>query len=141
MNSTHRLEHDSVKGDVSGNTKIEISDNFFFYPLVIKDWSVSAPNSRLVGGMKYQDGKLTVPITGLYNIYLQAYFRRNGRIYVKVNGKSVTMTQTPGTNGEVTKHAAGVFNLKAGDIITVSAAVDCKLFMGSIHTYFGAYLI
>ena len=30
MNNTHRLEHDSVKGDVSGNTKIEISDNFFF---------------------------------------------------------------------------------------------------------------
>ena len=28
----------------------------FFYPLVIKDWSVSAPNSRLEGGMKYQDG-------------------------------------------------------------------------------------
>ena len=108
---------------------------------MIKDWSVSAPNSRLVGGMKYQDGKLTVPITGLYNIYLQAYFRSNGRIYVKVNGKSVTMTQTPGTNGEVTKHAAGVFNLRAGDIITVSAAVDCKPFMGSIHTYFGAYLI
>ena len=114
----------------------------FFYPLVIKDWSVSAPNSHLVGGMKYHDGKLIVPITGRYNIYLHTYFHSTyGRIYVDVNGKSVTMTQTPGTNGEVTKHAAGVFNLKAGDIITVSAAVDCKPFMGSIHTYFGAYLI
>ena len=112
-----------------------------FYALVIKDWSVSAPYSHLVGGMKYNDGKLIVPITGRYNIYLQAYFRSNGRIYVKVNGKSVTMTRTPGTNGEVTKHAAGVFNLKAGDIITVSAAADCKLYMSSIHTYFGAYLI
>ena len=29
INSTHRLEHDSTKGDVNGNTKIEISDNFF----------------------------------------------------------------------------------------------------------------
>ena len=114
----------------------------FFDPLVIKDWSVSAPNSHLVGGMKYHDGKLIVPITGRYNIFLHTYFHSTyGRIYVDVNGKSVTMTQTPGTNGEVTKHATGVFNLKAGDIITVSAAVDCKPFMGSIHTYFGAYLI
>lgn len=113
----------------------------FFYPLVIKDWSVSAPNSHLVGGMKYNDGKVIVPITGRYNIYLHAYFRSNGRIYVNVNGKSVTMTQTPGTTTQATLHAAGVFNLKAGDIITVSAAVDCKLYMASIHTYFGAYLI
>ena len=113
----------------------------FFDPLVIKDWSVSAPNSHLVGGMKYHDGKLIVPITGRYNIYLHAYFRSNGRIYVNVNGKSVTMTQTPGTNGEATLHAAGVFNLKAGDIITVTSAVHCKLYMAPIHTYFGAYLI
>ena len=44
---------------------------FFF--LVIKDWSVSAPFSHLAGGMKYQDGKLTVPTTGRYYIYLQIY--------------------------------------------------------------------
>ena len=91
--------------------------------------------------MKYHDGKLIVPITGRYNIYLHTYFRSNGRIYVDVNGKSVTMTQTPGTNGEATLHAAGVFNLKAGDIITVTSAVHCKLYMAPIHTYFGAYLI
>ena len=127
-----------MKGNVSGNSKIEIT---FVYPLVIKDWSVSDSYSHLVGGMKYHDGKLIVPITGRYNIYLHTYFRSNGRIYVNVNGKSVTMTQTPGTNGEATLHAAGVFNLKAGDIITVMAAVNCKLYMASIHTYFGAYLI
>ena len=110
----------------------------FFDPLVIKDWSVSAPNSHLVGGMKYNDGKLIVPITGRYNIYLHTYFHSTyGRIYVDVNGKSVTMTQTPGT----TVHADGVFSLKAGDIITVTAAVNCKLYMASIHTYFGAYKI
>ena len=91
--------------------------------------------------MKYHDGKLIVPIAGRYNIYLHAYFHGNGRIYINVNGKSVTMTQTPGTNKEATLHAAGVFNLKAGDFITVTAAVNCKLYMASIHTYFGAYLI
>ena len=113
----------------------------FFYPLVIKDWSVSAPNSHLVGGMKYNDGKLIVPITGQYNIYLHVYFHGNGRIYINVNGKSVTMTQTPGTKKEATLHAAGVFNLKAGNFITVIAPGTIKLYMASIHTYFGAYLI
>ena len=135
MNSTHRLEHDSVKGDVSGNTKIEIT---FVYPLVIKHWYVSDPYSHLVGGMKYHDGKLIVPITGRYYIYLQTYFSSSyARIYVEVNGKAVTMTQTPGSIG----YAAVVFNLKAGDIITVASAVNCQLYMASIHTYFGAYLI
>ena len=124
-----------MKGDVSGNTKIEIT---FVYPLVIKHWSVSDPYSHLVGGMKYHDGKLIVPITGRYYIYLQTYFSSSyGRIYVDVNGKSVTMTQTPGS----TVHAAGIFNLKAGDFITITSAVNCQLYMASIHTYFGAYLI
>ena len=82
-----------------------------------------------------------MPTTGRYYIYLHAYFHGNGRIYINVNGKSVTMTQTPGTNRDATLHAAGVFNLKADDIITVTAAVNCKLYMASIHTYFGAYLI
>ena len=113
----------------------------FFYPLVIKDWSVVAPNSHLVGGMHYYDGRLTVPITGWYNIYLHTFFNSNGRILLNVNGKAVTMTQTPGTDKDTTLHAAGVFNLKAGDIITVTAAVDCKLYMATVHTYFGAYLI
>ena len=93
---------------VWGETLVEIPrlrfQITFFDPLVIKDWSVSAPNSHLVGGMKYHDGKLIVPITGRYNIYLHTYFHSTyGRIYVDVNGKSVTMTQTPGT----TVHAAG----------------------------------
>ena len=105
----------------------------FVYPLVIKDWSVSAPNSHLVGGMKYHDGKLIVPITGQYNIFLHAHFGSNGRINVNVNGKSVTMTQAPATITDATLHAACVFNLKAGDIITVTAAVNCKLYMASIH--------
>ena len=91
--------------------------------------------------MKYNDGKLTVPTSGRYNIYLHTFFNSNGRIYINVNGKAVTMTQTPGTNSDTTLHAAGVFNLKANDIITVTSAVNCKLYMASIHTYFGAYLI
>ena len=40
------------------------------------------PYSHLAGGMKYQDGKLTVPTTGRYFIYVQAYCRSKGRISV-----------------------------------------------------------
>ena len=41
---------------------------------VIKDWSVSAPNSHLAGGMTYHDGNLTVPAPGRYYIYAQIYY-------------------------------------------------------------------
>ena len=115
-----------------------------FHPIVIKDWSVSAPFSHIVGGMKYRDGKLTVPTTGRYFIYLHAYYRSTGRIYVYVSGKRVTMLQshTPGGGEYGTAYTAGVFNLKSGDVITfASASANCKIYMYTYHTYFGAYLI
>ena len=111
---------------------------------MIKDWSVSAPYSHLAGGMKYHDGKLTVPTTGRYYIYLQVYYRSVGRIYVYVNSKAVTMFQGPwpGKGDQGTAYSAGVFNLKSGDVITfASASANCKIYMYTYHTYFGAYLI
>ena len=111
---------------------------------MIKDWSVSAQYSHLAGGMKYHDGKLTVPTNGRYHIYLQAYYRSTGRVYVNVNSKKVTMIQspTPGKGDHSTAYTAGVFNLKSGDVITFASAYDnCKIYMQTYHTYFGAYLI
>ena len=111
---------------------------------MIKDWSVTAPHSHIIGGMKYLDGKLTVPTTGRYNIYLQAYYHTTGRIHVNVNNKVVTMIQPPipGKGDHGTLYGGGVFKLKAGDIITITAAHNnCKIVMASYHTYFGAYLI
>ena len=111
---------------------------FFF--LVIKDWSVSAPFSHLAGGMNYQDGKLTVPTTGRYYIYLQIYCSTQGRVYVRANNRVITMIQSPTTSS--TMYVGGVFNLTAGDVITFrSAYANFRVFMNSIHTYFGAYLI
>ena len=83
---------------------------------MIKDWSVSAPYSHLAGGMKYHDGKLTVPTTGRYYVYLQVYYQNNGRVYIRVNSKAVSMAQSPspGKGDEITTYAAGVFNLKSG---------------------------
>ena len=112
--------------------------NFFF--LVIKDWSVSAPFSHLAGGMKYQDGKLTVPTTGRYQIYLQIFCKTSGRVYVRANNRVITMIQSPTSSS--TMYVGGIFNLKAGDVITFrSAYANFRVFMYSVHTYFGEYLI
>ena len=124
-------------------TQINISF-LYFPPIVIKDWSVSAPYSHLAGGMKYHDGKLTVPTSGRYYVYLQVFYQNNGKVYIRVNGKHVTMAQSPwpGKGDHSTAYTAGVFNLKSGDVITIASAyANCKIYMYTYHTYFGAYLI
>ena len=120
---------------------------FLYFFLVIKDWSLSTPNSHIAGGMKYQDGKLIVPISGRYYIYAQIYYHNNGRFYVRVNSKIITMTQPlvkPG-NSQGTLYAGGVFILKAGDAIKLDAGgwptSTVKVFLYTVHCYFGAFLI
>ena len=52
------------------------------------------------------------------------------------------MIQIPGTRDQGTKYVGGIFNLKAGDVITMtSPGSNLKLYMDTVHTYFGAYLI
>ena len=110
--------------------------------LVIKDWSVSAPYSHLAGGMKYQDGKLTVPTPGRYYIYIQLYYHSTERVYVRVNNNIITMLHSPTSgNPDGTLYTGGVFNLKAGDVITLTTRYSFKFWMSSGHSYFGAFLI
>jgi len=114
---------------------------------VIKDWSVSAPYSHLVGGMTYQDGKLTVPTPGRYYIYAQIYYHSNGRVFNNVNNKPITMIQPPiKVNHHGSLYAGGVFNLKAGDVIALKVYSypdknGATIFMYTQHSYFGAFLI
>ena len=98
--------------------------------------------------MKYQDGKLTVPTPGQYYIYAQLYFHNNGRVYIRVNHKAVTLLQplVNDKNFHGTVYAGGVFNLNANDVITLIAGgfgdqYGPKIFMASVHSYFGAFLI
>ncbi|XP_067029672.1 uncharacterized protein [Acropora muricata] len=115
--------------------------------IVIKDWSQNAPNSHLVGGMTYRDGKLTVPISGRYFIYAQSYYyNNNGRIYIRVNSKIVTMiSPMKSSNSEGSLYTGGVFTLKAGDVITMTTASwptsITKVWMGTFHCFMGAFLI
>ncbi|KAJ7379438.1 tumor necrosis factor [Desmophyllum pertusum] len=108
---------------------------------VIKEWSVSAPYSHLAGGMKYQDGKLTVPTPGRYYIYAQLYYYTKGRVYVYVNNKYITMIQPMGRHHGIL-YTGAVYNLKAGDVIMLKVYdSNVKILMYSYHSYFGAFLI
>ena len=115
--------------------------------VVIKDWSVSAPYSYLAGGMTYEDGKLKVPTLGRYYIYAQIYYHNNGRVFVKVNNKPITMMQPPTSGQEAgSLYTGGVFNLKAGDVIALTSyhypdGNGAKIYMYTHHSYFGAFLI
>lgn len=111
---------------------------------MIKDWSVSAPNSYLAGGMSYADGKLTVPITGLYYIYLHAYQNSYGRVWVNVNDTPVAMINAPYPPAieQFASQVGGLFNLQENDEISFTSPWNgCVLYMYSMHTFFGAYLV
>ena len=116
---------------------------------VIKDWTLSAPYSHLAGGMKYKDGKLTVPIPGRYYIYEQIYWRgyrgKPARISILVNNKIIAMAQPPMNSlrrDEFTISTGGVFHLKAGDVITVAATYLAGIaYMHTYHSFYGAFLI
>ena len=61
---------------------------------------------------------------------------------MRVNGRAITLIQIPERSGEGTAYVGGIFNLKAGDVITMtSAGNNLRLYMDTVNTYFGAYLI
>ena len=87
-----------------------------------------------------------MPIGGRYYIYAQIYYYNNGRVHVRVNNKVVSMTQPIKTaTSEGALYAGGVFNLKAGDAITLTGGswptAVTKVYMYTFHCYFGAFLI
>ena len=129
------------------NPNVELI-GMFYGSAVIKDWTLSAPYSHLAGGMKYKDGKLTVPIPGRYYIYQQIYWRgyrgKPIRISILLNNKVIAMAHPPINalrRDDLTISTGGVFYLKAGDVITVVAGGSGIAYMYTYHSFFGAFLI
>ena len=117
---------------------------------MIKDWSTSDPHSHLVGGMKYEDGKLIVPKTGRYYIFAQLHFMSPGRVQIRVNDDFVSLITSPVTKkgSAANANAMGVFELNAGD--TISLRINpwgapkhgsVKFWMEYHHCFFGAFFI
>lgn len=90
--------------------------------------------------MNYSDGQLIVPKAGAYYIYAQLYFHSKGRVFMMKNNEAVTMVQHPNSE-EGLQFTAGVFFLRAGDVISMKTRDSLKMYMFSYHTYFGAFLI
>ena len=120
-----------------------------FFP-VIKDWSARDSHSHLKGGMKYEDGKLTVPQAGRYYVYAQLQFGSPGRVQILVNDDFVSLITSPITKGGPAAMASGsgVFFLNAGDSISLrinpwGAPADGSVtfWMQYNHCYFGTFLI
>ena len=77
------------------------------------------------------------------------YYHSNGRVHIRVNNNGITFTQPP-ARGTVSDSGAvysgGVFNLKAGDVISLDPSsytpgVPTKIYIYTQHTYFGAYYL
>ena len=129
---------------------MDLKKQVMIYLPVIKDWSASDPHSHLEGGMKYENGKLTVPKAGMYYIYAQLQFGSEGRVQILVNDDFVSLITSPITKGgpDAMASGSGVFVLNAGDSIMLrinpwGAPSDgfVKFWMQYNHCYFGAFLI
>jgi len=115
---------------------------------VITTWDGSNPNSHVLDGFEYANGRLHVPADGRYYVYMQMYFNtrnhnNNNRVALFADNRILLMIHRDMSPGqENTGFAGGVFKLKRGEKIFVKViGFSTKMWLGPNHSYFGAYLI
>ena len=109
---------------------------------VITDWDAENAHSRLEDGMKYSNGRLTVPQDGEYYVYAQLYFRSRGTVVIRKNHHElITMLQHSNNAPDGLNYAGGAFYFEANDTIALLTATPVSLYMATAHSYFGAFLI
>ena len=126
-----------------------IKQVMIYFP-VMTDWNDSDPHSHREGGMKYDNGKLTVPKAGRYYIYAHLHFLSEGRVQILVNDDVVSAITSPYTKEGTaeTANGSGVFALDANDTISLKISIwrapedrSVKFWMQHQTCYFGAFLI
>lgn len=99
------------------------------------------------GGMSHNgSGRITVPVSGYYLVYFQVYVAstNQGRASLKRNGTSdIIVGQFAGSSADRIGFSSTVISCSANDYLeVVGTAFDpISVYMGSRHTFFGAYLI
>ena len=110
---------------------------------VVTYWQTSSP-SYLLGGITYQNGVITIPINGLYYLYLHAFFEiraRDTRLTLRVNGNRATETGSYAHHSNSnynSNYVAVILQLRKGDKIDVTLHGG-EMYTGGPYTYFGAY--
>ena len=110
---------------------------------MITYWQTSSP-SFLLGGITYSNGALTIPSDGVYYIYTHLWLRGSNTIrpYIRVNSNPVLYISSYhyAGNGDKTKHAGLLQQLKKGDSVDIHGGGH-RHHMGSTRSDFGIYKI
>ena len=102
--------------------------------------------AHLIGGMRFSQGAITVPQSGVYYIYSQllyfeGYVEKMGH-KTMVNGVTKMVSVTEPFRSRWTSQHGGLFELNKGDTIHVEVTnTDGRLFMLPTTCFFGAYLL
>jgi hypothetical protein len=92
------------------------------------------------GGMTWTsgNGRVTVPVAGLYRISLQVYHYQTGsvRTTINVNGTEITLAHSSNTTtADETRYQCTVRQLAANDYIDFRTTGNYNIYTGSRHSY------
>ena len=96
--------------------------------------------------MTYNNGRLRVPVSGIYMVYCQVYLNPSGargRFFIKKNQGDLLIVShaTSGTETEGNINSMGLFRLNVGEEIYVEMEQNHNVWMGPGHCFFGAHLV
>jgi hypothetical protein len=121
----------------------------------VTDW-YTASGARyspiLRGGMTYSNGYITVPMDGVYYVYVQMYIDPlSGQtwcgFYIHVNDSYaiqyvlVYLQPSTSTNRDDVRYAGALKTLNKGDRLSVVSIYTCYFEMYPYRSHFGAFLL
>ena len=116
-----------------------------FSILALDIWSYTSGNGH-VFNMTYAKGKITVKKSGMYFIYAQVYYTlptQSARHFIYVNGIAVALghSELGGTRDGSIYISALKYLREDDEIWVIVVPSSIKVWTGSSHSYFGAFMI